>query len=346
MGNLLSYSGLTTKIRAMQKDFFDEAAFREIVECPGVPQAVTRLKQNPSYQDIFASSNEADLHRGTIENMLRSAIHRDFTKLYRFSNMVQRRFMDLYFKRYEINLIKKCLNNIFDRRDIILNLSAFGDFFQKHSQLDLPALTASATIDEFLSNLKGTEYYRPLNAVRSSEHCSLFDYETTLDLYGFSSIWKLKDKILSKNNLKEITSAYGCKFDLLNLQWIYRAKSYYHMTPADIYTLLIPVHYKLSTREITELAEAEQEEAFRSLLNKTYYARRYKEFSDENLEALYAEIMHRVLSAASRRNPYSVITIYSYLYHREHEVKRLIIALECVRYRVSPDEAIQHVLKA
>lgn len=346
MGNLLFYSGLTTKIRAMQKNFLNEDAFREIVELPGIPQAVAYLKQTPSYQDIFAACDESALHRGTIENMLRSAIYRDFTKLYRFSNVSQRHFLALYFKRYEVFLIKKCLNNIFDRRNTSLNLSTFGEFFRKHSQLNLPALAASSTIEEFLSNLQGTDYYRPLNAVRASEHCSLFDYETTLDLFYFSSIWKLKDKLLRKSDLREITDAYGHKFDLLNLQWIYRAKTYYRMTPADIYMLLIPANYKLTTNEITALAEAETADTFHALLAKTYYARHWEEFSPDRLEALYSEVMHRVLSTKARKNPYSMITIYSYLYHREHEVKRLTIALECVRYRVSPAEAMQYVLKA
>ena len=50
-------------------------------------------------------------------------------------------------------------------------------------------------------------------------------------------------------------------------------------------------------------------------------------------------------SSESRQDPYSVATIYSYLYHKEHEVNRLIIALECVRYRISADEAMQHIAK-
>ena len=49
---------------------------------------------------------------------------------------------------------------------------------------------------------------------------------------------------------------------MLNLQWIYRSKKYYHMTPADIYALLIPVHYRLSRREISALVEAGDEEEF------------------------------------------------------------------------------------
>ena len=39
MKGLLSYSGLTTKIRAMQGHLLNDRNFREIVELPDVPSA-------------------------------------------------------------------------------------------------------------------------------------------------------------------------------------------------------------------------------------------------------------------------------------------------------------------
>ena len=52
---------------------------------------------------------------------------------------------------------------------------------------------------------------------------------------------------------------------------------------------------------------------------------------------MYAAIIIHILSSESRQDPYSVATIYSYLYQKSNEVNRLIIALECVRYRISAD---------
>ena len=43
MSGLLSYSGLTTKIRAMQSHLLNDQNFREIVELESVPQAVSYL---------------------------------------------------------------------------------------------------------------------------------------------------------------------------------------------------------------------------------------------------------------------------------------------------------------
>ncbi|MDD3278619.1 MAG: V-type ATPase subunit [Lachnospiraceae bacterium] len=343
MSGLLAYSGLTTKMRAMQSRFLEDSNFRELVELESVPQAVSYLKQKPSYEPIFGSEDENQLHRGTIERMLRQSIYRDFTKLYRFSNVDQRRFLNLYFKRYEVTIIKECLTNLFDHRNTTMNLSAFEEFFEQHSKLNLALMTASTTIDEFVESLRDTDYYAPFAKLLTLTSPTLFDYEMTLDLYYFSEIWKMKDKLFSGKDLNELTKAYGNKFDMLNLQWIYRSKCYYHMNAVDIYALLIPSRYRLKPQEIRAMVESENRSSLEGLIQQTYYGKHYQNFSLDTLESMYAAIMKQVLSGESRKNPYSVATIYSYLYHKEHEVNRIIIALECVRYRIAPDEAMKHV---
>ncbi|NCB91753.1 MAG: hypothetical protein EOM40_04165 [Clostridia bacterium] len=346
MGELLSYSGLSTKIRAMQSRLLTDQQYREMAELKSVPLAVAYLKQKPAYQNTWAALSEDDLHRGKIEQLLVNSIYDDYTKIYRFSNMKQRKFLDLYFGRYEISIMKECLNKIFDHRDVDLDLSMFKPFFDKHSKLDITKLTASASIEEFVANLKGTAYYQPLQSLARLESPTLFDYEMALDLYYFSAIWKNKDKLLKKKDLEEITRAYGNKFDLLNIQWIYRSKQYYHMDSADIYALLIPVNYKLRKKEISALVEAENMGVFESLLAQTYYGKRYEKLGPHTLEETYSYIMKYVLSRDSKQDPYSVSTIYCYLYHKEHEIDRLTTVLECIRYGTSPEDTMGYIFKS
>ena len=344
MKGLMSYSGLTTKIRAMQSRLLKDENFREIVELPNVPAAVTYLKQQPSYAPILNTAGDAELHRGDIEKVLRQSVYHDFAKLYSFANLKQRQFLSMYFMRYEIYFLKVCLTNIFDHRNVPLDLSAFEAFFTKHSRLNFQLLTASRTPEEFRANLKGSIYYEPLAAIEAMDHPTLFDYEMTLDLFYFQLLWKKREKIVGKGETKGLTRILGSKFDMLNIQWIYRCKRYYHMDSAAIYALLIPVNYQMNSRKIQEMVEADSLETLDGLIRKSYYGRHYQEFTEKTLESLYAEIMKHILSTESRQHPYSVTTIYSYLYHKEHEVDRIIIALECVRYRIAPDEAMKRVV--
>ena len=130
---------------------------------------------------------------------------------------------------------------------------------------------------------------------------------------------------------------------MLNLQFIQRSKRYYNMDPASIYALLIPMNYKLKKEEITALVEAPSYEDTRRIFHKTWYGNKYEQLTVANLEEFYNHIHRTILEKESHRNPYSVAVIYSYLYNKEHEVNRLTIAIECVRYGVQHDEAMRYI---
>ena len=345
MGSLLSYSGLSTKIRAMQSKLMGEQQYKEIAQLGSVIQIVAYLKKQPGFSDLWADLDENSLHRGDVEKLLVHTIHQNFTKLYRFANPEQRRFMALYFKRYEISVLKDCLRKVFDEGKAQLDLSLFQDFFDRHSKMDLEKLTSSSTVEELVNNLQGSEYYHPLKKLGTDYQPRIFDYGMALDQYYFANIWSVKEKLFKRRDLEEITKAYGNKFEMLNLQWIFRSKKYYHMDPADIYALLIPVHYRLSKNDIASLVEAPDEAEFRKILDTTYYKKRFPELSPENLEELYTLSLKTILETEARKYPHSVIMIYSYLYHKEHEVDRLTTAVECVRYGLSAAEILDYIHK-
>lgn len=345
MGSILSYSGLSTKIRAMQSKLTTPEQFEEIAHLENVPQVVAYLKKSPEYREIWSDLDEGNLHRGQVEKLLQKSIFQDFTKLYHFANMEQRRFLDLYSTRYEIRALKECQRTIFDRRDIELDISQYREFFLRHSKLDVDRLQSCVTLDELVAATQGSEFYGPLSRIHGSEHTTLFDYGMALDLYYFHHIWKVKDKLFKGDDLKTITKAYGGKFDLLNLQWIYRSKKYYHMDSSDIFALLIPVEYKLKKEEIHAMVDASTPEEFQQILSRTFYGTLYQKLQLPGLEEFYTFLLRTVLEKEASRNPYSVAAIYSFLYHKEHEVARLIIALECIRYNVSYEETINYIRK-
>ena len=118
------------------------------------------------------------------------------------------------------------------------------------------------------------------------------------------------------------------------------------MNTANIYALLIPVNYRLSKKDITVLVESESTSAFETALAQTYYGKHYERLSPNTLEEMYSYIMKHVLSKESKQDPYSVATIYCYLYHKEHEIDRLTTVLECIRYGVDPDDTMNYIFKS
>lgn len=91
------------------------------------------------------------------------------------------------------------------------------------------------------------------------------------------------------------------------------------------------------------LVEATSKEEGEQIFSRTWYGRKYQQLNLISMEELYNSLLRTVLEKEARKDPYSVAVLYSYLYHKEHEVNRLTIALECVRYQVDPDEAMHYV---
>ena len=76
MGNLLEYSGIITKLRAMEARLLTDEQFEEISALTSVTELVSYLNTNSSYQDVLQDMDETMLHRGNIEKVLILSLYR------------------------------------------------------------------------------------------------------------------------------------------------------------------------------------------------------------------------------------------------------------------------------
>ena len=343
MGHLLEYSGIVKKTRAMESRLLSPGQFQELASLHTIPEAVEYLKKNTAYAETLESLEPTQLHRGNIEKLLTQSLYRDYTKLYRFCGQKQRKFMELRLKSYEIDLIDYCLRIVINHYKRPFDLHYKKEFFDRYSQLSIDRLITSRTTDELVDNLKGTEYYDPLKKLQDAQKVTLYDYDLALELYFFTTLWKARKKMLKKEDLELYERDCGSQIDLLNMQWILRAKKYYNMKPADIYLLIIPIHYKLSTAQIKEMVEAAGIEELQTLVSQTRYGRHYHFQKVPDMEQMYSECLHHLYLIDRRRNPYSIAAVNTYLFLKEEEIKKLTTTLECIRYGLSPGETMTYV---
>ena len=67
MGNVMAYSGLVTKVRAMQAKLLTDQDFENIAALHSVPEAVEYLKGKPAYADALNRMDDTLYHRGNVE---------------------------------------------------------------------------------------------------------------------------------------------------------------------------------------------------------------------------------------------------------------------------------------
>ena len=337
---LLAYSGVTTKVRAMESRLLKPEQFRELAEQEDVRSAADYLKEQPAYAEVFDGLDDTKLHRGYIEQILTQSEYRDFTRLYRFSSMKQRKFLDLYFKHYEVEVIKKLLRHMLGGREGQTDLSMFQGFFEKHSELDLETLCRAKNFSEFTEALEGTVYGKLLSQMQEKGQTGLFDCELKLDLFYFQLLWKLRNKLLTKTERKILDDCFGSRLDLLNIQWICRARSFYRLSQAEIYALLIPVHYRLRADKVKLLVEAEDDAKFFAVLRETPYGKEEELQTGQmpDIQLLSNQMLNRIYGRTGHRYPHSPAVLDSYLYRKELEMRKIVTALEGIRYGLPASE--------
>ena len=115
------------------------------------------------------------------------------------------------------------------------------------------------------------------------------------------------------------------------------------MSPADIYSLLVPIHYKVSTELIKEIVETTAADDMITAFQKTSYAQHYDFSSGFTIEKMYSDCLHHLYKLDRRQHPYSIATINTYLFLKEEELRKLTTAIECIRYGLSPGETLAYV---
>ena len=343
MVNLRTYSGITTKIRAMQAKLLTEADYENIANLKTVPEVIEYLKEKPAYTKYINRMDTSLYHRGDVEKVLTQSFYDDYTRIFRFVGMEQKKFLKAYWKRYEIDLINYCLRIVFNHYDVPFDIDYKKEIFDKYSQLSVSKLVLSKNVEELIDNLNGTEYYSPLQTLRESGAATLYDYDLTLELYYFSVMWKEEKRLLKGKERDIFIKDYGMRIDLTNIRWIYRAKKYYNMLPPDIYMMMIPIQYRFSKEEFKAMVEAPTVEEFIKQVGLTRYGNKLTFEEGHMLEQQSREILKAAYLSDRRHNPYSVATMNAYLFLKEEEIRKIVSALECIRYGLSSRDILGYL---
>lgn len=350
MGKLLAYSGITAKIRSMQSRLLSEEDYEQLARSTSVTDAVTFLRKHPGYNEAFSAMEEHNVHRAYIERILLKMEYADFLKIYLFSNLKIRGFLNLYFLSFERVYLRTILRGIADQRSVSGQQPDMGAFFKKHASFDCDKVSSATTMDEFVNALQNTDYHRYLRPLADQGNHNLFDYEMAIDTYIFSKLWKEQKKRFSGEDLEILRRTYGTQFDLLNLSWIYRSKKYYHFTPAETYSILLPVHYKLDRQTLKALVEAPGVAEFQQLLMASRCGNKYfswmgSEHKNLLVEDIYHALLYHIHRKEARKSPFSIAIVNSYLYRKHLETKRLVTILESIRYGVPSQRIIEQEQK-
>lgn len=340
-GGLLEYSGLVTKTRAMSGRLLEKEDYVKLSEYETVDSFIAFLREAEGYAPIFESHEEI-AHRGQVEAVIHDSLYADYQKLYRFAHGEQRKGLDIIFFRYEVNVLKNCLEYAMTGSEYDPGYLKY--IFAGHACYDAVMAAQAKSLSELLMAVAGTDYEKLLRRMSENGQMTYADYAFGLDIYYYKNAWKRIQNIRDVKVRRVMEILIGTEIDWQNIMWIYRSKRYYKMKPSDIYVNVIPVTYRLKKTQLKRMIEAETVEEFKEELKKTSYFTEKEAIVKLGDEITSRKIMEKTYGIVYRKYPMSIAPVLRYLYEKEHEIDLLTSVLEGIRYQIPPREIKELVL--
>jgi V/A-type H+-transporting ATPase subunit C len=336
--NLFTYGALSSKARASYGRLLTEENYKMLIEMKSVNDIAGYLKNNTYYREILSNVDETKIHRGQLENIIKTDIMKEYDKFLRFTSGNARKFLQSTYKKYETESLKI----IFRRLETVggvMSAEGYLLFLKNTSEIDFHNLIKSKDSLEFIENLKGTEYYdvlRPFTGI--GVKINLFNLEMVLDLHYFKYLYKRMKKYLIGMDFIPLAKSFGVKTDVLNMLWIYRCKKYYNMKKEIIRNYLLPFNSGLTKDTLNKLIEAENIEEFLEIAEKSKYSDIFKRDIDGFFEVNFADYMYNIHMKLFRKYPLSVTAAVDYIHMKEYELSNIISIIEGIRYGLRPDK--------
>ena len=339
-------NAIMTKSRTKYGHRLTDDNYREMLSITTISDAAAYLKNKSRYSDVLQNIKESAIHRGNLEAILHSQMFEDFAALCRFESSVGEHFYEYLLLRGETEQILNFLR-FFQSGHPQDYLFALPDFFNRHTSIDLVALSKIKTYDQILKILEHTDFYDVLKNFRP-ENDEMFDYtliEAALDSFLFNHLLKLINKNFKGSTNKELKELFGQKAELDNIKMIYRAKKYYNATPDSIRAKLIPHTYLLNSVQQNALIATNNAEDVLKTLLQTKYKRFFKENESWSVDHLANVIIYRRARKYIRFSNNPAVVFASYIILLEFEIYDITNIIEGIRYHLPPDEIEKLLVK-
>lgn len=346
MDKVITYAAVNTKIRALEKDFLKREDYLNMIQKKSVVDVACYLKENTSYGKLLREINIDNISRRDLEDILKNNMIKNMDKLIYYFRDDYKEFIRSLYIKYEIEDLKILSRSIFNGKELETIKKPLS-FLGKYSRVSPEKLFKSRMIRDLIYSLEGSEFFEFLIPLVDGRRENLFRFEMALDMGYFSIIQSRKLKI-SREDRKILKKWEGLLADLYNIQWVYRGKKFYSLSPEELLNYTINFGDKLTFRERKAMCYAKNLEELYKMITNTIYGFLFKKeemYRDIYMERRIKRFIYYKLKALDRQFPLSIIQTIDFVWSFEFEIKDIISILEAIRYNMPPEEARKFLVK-
>jgi V/A-type H+-transporting ATPase subunit C len=335
MNGITRHGAAQAKAHSLMGKLLKDDDYRQLMQTTNIRNFVDYLVKNTVYQDVFPEPDKI-IHRLEIEIGMGRNLFKNFEKFYHYYYDNYRTFFKILFMRYEVENLKLIIRAI-TRQETIRHLGEYMITSQIFSYVEYDQVLKARNISEFVDALEGTPYYSVIRAYTDESGKKMqFYMEMNLDRLYFKRLKEGVSQFRGKDH-QLMTEVLGKNSDLLNIQWIYRAKKFYHLSPEEIlnYTLITGQRYDY--KKLKQLCYLQNVEEIKTQIASSEYGILFQDddiLMERNMERYLYNLMNELL----RIGNHSIIVPVVFMHKLEYEVRDLFTILECIKYGITDIE--------
>ena len=263
MNPYIAYEAVNTKIISKRGHILDKEQWKEILEFSTIDQLAEFLK---SHTEILNDLKEDNIHREDLETVLNKYKTHEIENLLHYVSGPYKSFVKTMLISSEIADLSLILRKV-ARKESLEGIDNSFVHSEKYSNLPYDKLLSSSSVIQLTENLQNTPYFNELRNLSNEDAISReFHIEMKLQLIYYNDLLS-KAENLDKADMRTAKDIIGYKVDLENVQWIYRATSYYEISPEEILNYCLIGGRKISYNLLKKLCYTKSKEDFMKLAN-------------------------------------------------------------------------------
>lgn len=352
-GALSVYGFLNAKLKARISGLLSPEILESLVRSPTLSEAVALLKDTP-YAALESEFDRTGDLRGC-EALLYSMEVEYHTGLERFAKEPTRSVIQAYSIRFETETLKNAVRLWFESRIRGRPSDGSGVYLFRGAlpnRLDLDAVLSAPDSEALVRAVSGSPYEPILRRtlVRVESDKTLYPLEAELDRLAFSTIRSSLDA-LNRRDRELARRILGIEIDFHNIQWLARARHFYHLGPQEAFASLIPGGSAFDAAKaasaypsgnLSDLAETvlgSRNRGLAALAGTGGDPSARLGFLERALRAVLRGESGRLLAGY----PFTIGTLLAYFALKREEIRTLLSVLNA-KYYALPEERIRNSL--
>ncbi|WP_195984160.1 V-type ATPase subunit [Clostridium sp. D33t1_170424_F3] len=332
-----SSNAILSKARAMYGKRLKKEDYRELLNCKSVSEVAGYLKSHTAYGKILAGVNENEVHRGQLESKLRQKLFEDYASLCRYEISVGEHFAQYLLERSEIEQILHSLMYLGAGmpEEYLFSLPSY---LNRHTRIDLYALSHVQSYDDLLDALSHTPYRKLMEPFRPVAGVPLnyTGIENALYTYLYDSAFTVIRKYTHGETSRQLREIFETYIDLINVTRIIRLKTAYHESPDFVRSTLLPFG-TIKPRLLEEMLEADAGDVL-DVMAKSSIGKRCQKIEHTYIDQIPDRVKYSTCRHDIRFSTHPSVVMISYIFLTQIELQDIINIVEGIRYQLAPDE--------